>query len=144
MPRTRLATTATVDPHEAAECPDWRPIRPLLRDGIRLSLMAAGYLAVPVFLLLVTLGGPLEGIGPTGTTDGLFFLVGTTLTTLLAAGALGVTAAVYVSLNATITTWFEGSLISAIANRRPFQICVNWWMRTTAKIGTESGSTMRR
>ena len=38
-----------------------------------------GYLLVPVTLLVVTLGGPLERIDPTGTTDGVIFLAGTTV-----------------------------------------------------------------
>ena len=79
-----LAATATVEPGDTAERPSWRPIGPLLRDGLRLIVTAVGYLVVPVTLLLVTLGGPLEGIDPTGTTDGVLFLVGTTVSTLLA------------------------------------------------------------
>lgn len=155
-----LAATATPAPHEDADRPGWRPIRPLLRDGLRLSLTAVGYLAVPVALLLVTLGGPLEGIDPTGTTDGAFFLVGTTVTTLLAfaicyplpaalaavarersiraavdttligaatrdagylvatllaAGALGVTAAMYGSLNAVALGFFVGFYVEVVA-----------------------------
>ena len=79
-----LSTTATTPSHETAERPGWRPVTPLLRDGIRLSVTCLGYLAVPVALLIVTLGGPLEGVDPTGTTDGLIFLAGTTVSTLLA------------------------------------------------------------
>jgi len=79
-----LATTAATPSHESPERPDWRPVAPLLRDGLRLSLTCLGYLAVPVALLVVTLGGPLEGVDPTGTTDGLVFVAGTTVSTLLA------------------------------------------------------------
>ncbi|WP_144798258.1 DUF4013 domain-containing protein [Halorubrum depositum] len=80
-----LAATATTEPHRDPGRPGWRPIRPLLGDGLRLCATVIGYLAVPVVLLTVTLGGPLEGIDPTGTTDGIFFIVGTTVSTLLAA-----------------------------------------------------------
>lgn len=79
-----LAATATADPGETAERPGWRPLDGLFRDGLRLIATSAGYLAVPVALLLVTLGGPLETVDPTGTTDGVFFMVGTTVSTLLA------------------------------------------------------------
>lgn len=79
-----LAVTAATEAHETAERPDWRPVGPLLRDGLRLVATAVGYLAVPVVLLVVTLGGPLEGIDPTGSTDGLVFIVGSTVATLLA------------------------------------------------------------
>ncbi|MFO8116026.1 MAG: DUF4013 domain-containing protein [Halorubrum sp.] len=79
-----LVATATAEPHETAERPGWRPLGPLLRDGLRLSATTVGYLAVPVVLLTVTLGGPLEEIDPTGATGGLFFIVGTTVSTLLA------------------------------------------------------------
>lgn len=79
-----LAATASAGPGKTAERPSWRPVGPLLRDGLRLLVTAVGYLVVPVTLLLVTLGGPLEGIDPTGTTDGVLFLVGTTVSTLLA------------------------------------------------------------
>ncbi len=79
-----LSTAATTPSHQEPTRPDWRPIGPLLRDGIRLSVTCLGYLVVPVVLLLVTLGGPLEGIDPTGTTDGLIFITGSTLSTLLA------------------------------------------------------------
>ena len=79
-----LAATATVDPATAADRPDWRPVGSLLRDGLRLFATAAGYLAVPAVLLGVTLGGPLEAVDPTGATDGVFFVVGSTVSTVLA------------------------------------------------------------
>lgn len=79
-----LAATATVDPDTAADRPDWRPVGSLLRDGLRLFATAAGYLAVPAVLLGVTLGGPLEAVDPTGATDGFFFIVGSTVSTVLA------------------------------------------------------------
>ncbi|MFW5917111.1 MAG: DUF4013 domain-containing protein [Halorubrum sp.] len=79
-----LATTASAEPHVDPDPPDWRPIGPLLGDGLRLFATVAGYLAVPVALLVVTLGGPLEGFDPTGTTDGVLFIVGSTVSTLLA------------------------------------------------------------
>ncbi|GAB7009623.1 DUF4013 domain-containing protein [Halorubrum trueperi] len=79
-----LATTAAADPRDDPDPPDWRPIGPLLVDGFRLLATCVGYLAVPVVLLVVTLGGPLEGVDPTGTTDGIFFIVGSTVSTLLA------------------------------------------------------------
>ena len=79
-----LATTAAADSHVEPERPGWRPVGPLLRDGLRLIATTIGYLAIPVVLLTVTLGGPLEGIDPTGTTDGLFFLIGSTVSTMLA------------------------------------------------------------
>jgi hypothetical protein len=79
-----LAATATAGPGETAERPDWRPLDDLFLDGLRLIATGAGYLVVPVALLLVTLGGPLETVDPTGTTDGVFFMVGTTVSTLLA------------------------------------------------------------
>lgn len=79
-----LATTAAADSHVEPERPGWRPIGPLLRDGLRLIVTTIGYLAIPIVLLTVTLGGPLEGIDPTGTTDGLFFLIGSTVSTILA------------------------------------------------------------
>jgi hypothetical protein len=80
-----LVATAAAGPGTDPERPDWRPVGPLLRDGLRASATVVGYLAVPVVLLTVTLGGPLEGVDPTGTTDGIFFIVGTTVSTLLAA-----------------------------------------------------------
>lgn len=80
-----LVATATAGPDADPERPDWRPVGPLLRDGLRAAATVVGYLAVPVVLLTVTLGGPLEGVDPTGTTDGIFFIVGTTVSTLLAA-----------------------------------------------------------
>jgi hypothetical protein len=79
-----LVATAAAGPDTNPQRPDWRPIGPLLRDGLRATATVVGYLAVPVILLTVTLGGPLEGIDPTGTTDGIFFIVGTTVSTLLA------------------------------------------------------------
>ncbi len=79
-----LSTTATTPSHTEPERPGWRPVAPLLKDGIRLFVTCLGYLLVPVTLLVVTLGGPLEGIDPTGTTDGVIFLAGTTVSTLLA------------------------------------------------------------
>ncbi len=79
-----FSATAGSPSHAEAERPGWRPAGPLLRDGLRLSVTCLGYLVVPVTLLVVTLGGPLEGIDPTGTTDGLLFLAGTTVSTLLA------------------------------------------------------------
>lgn len=79
-----LAATATADPNTAADRPDWRPVGSLLRDGLRLFATAAGYLAVPAVLLGVTLGGPLEAVDPTGATDGFFFIVGSTVSTVLA------------------------------------------------------------
>lgn len=75
---------ATADPNTAADRPNWRPVRSLLRDGLRLFATAAGYLAVPAVLLGVTLGGPLEAVDPTGATDGVFFIVGSTVSTVLA------------------------------------------------------------
>ncbi|MBP1921773.1 hypothetical protein J2751_000770 [Halorubrum alkaliphilum] len=79
-----LAATADVDRVRDADRPGWRPVRPLLADGLRMVVTAVGYLAVPVILLVVTFGGPLERVDPTGTTDGTVFLLGTTLTTMLA------------------------------------------------------------
>lgn len=79
-----LAATATAGPDAAAARPDWRPVGSLLRDGLRLFATAAGYLAVPAVLLGVTLGGPLEAVDPTGATDGFFFIVGSTVSTVLA------------------------------------------------------------
>ncbi|WP_435074010.1 DUF4013 domain-containing protein [Halorubrum sp. HHNYT27] len=79
-----LVATATAGPDTDPDRPGWRPIGPLVRDGLRASVTVVGYLAVPVILLTVTLGGPLEGIDPTGTTDGIFFIVGSTVSTLLA------------------------------------------------------------
>ncbi|WP_123623742.1 DUF4013 domain-containing protein [Halorubrum sp. CSM-61] len=79
-----LAATAATESHETAERPDWRPFGPLIRDGLRFVATAVGYLAIPLVLLLVTLGGPLEGIDPTGSTEGLVFVVGSTVATLLA------------------------------------------------------------
>lgn len=80
-----LVATATAEAHRPPDRPAWRPIRSLLGDGLRLCATVVAYLAIPVVLLTVTLGGPLEGIDPTGTTDGIFFTVGTTVSTLLAA-----------------------------------------------------------
>ncbi|WP_418282686.1 DUF4013 domain-containing protein [Halorubrum sp. DTA98] len=82
-----LAATAAVDRVDDANRPGWRPLRPLLWDGVRLLTTCVGYLIVPTVLLVVTLGGPLERVDPTGTTDGLIFVAGTTLTTLLAFAA---------------------------------------------------------
>ncbi|MFD1570967.1 DUF4013 domain-containing protein [Halorubrum laminariae] len=80
-----LAATATAESHVDPDRPDWRPVGALLFDGFRLTATTVGYLAVPVALLVVTLGGPLEGFDPTGTTDGLLFTIGSTVSTLLAA-----------------------------------------------------------
>lgn len=79
-----LAATAAADRITEAERPSWRPVAPLLWDGVRLLTTCLGYLIVPTVLLVVTVGGPLERVDPTGTTDGLIFLTGTTLATLLA------------------------------------------------------------
>lgn len=79
-----LVATATAGPHANPERPGWRPAGPLLRDGLRATATVVGYLAVPIVLLTVTLGGPLEGVDPTGTTDGIVFIVGSTVSTLLA------------------------------------------------------------
>ena len=79
-----LAATAAVDRIGDADRPGWQPVGPLLRDGVRLVATTVGYLAVPTVLLVVTFGGPLERVDPTGTTDGTIFLLGTTLTTLFA------------------------------------------------------------
>jgi hypothetical protein len=79
-----LIATATAGPHANPERPGWQPVGPLLRDGLRATATVVGYLAVPVVLLTVTLGGPLEGVDPTGTTDGIVFIVGSTVSTLLA------------------------------------------------------------
>lgn len=78
-----LAATAAADPGETPPRPGWRPVAPLLADGLRLGATCLGYLAVPVVLLVVTLGGPLEGIDPAGT-DGLVFVAGSTVASLLA------------------------------------------------------------
>ncbi|MFW6317420.1 MAG: DUF4013 domain-containing protein, partial [Halorubrum sp.] len=48
-----LVATATAEPSETAERPGWRPLGPLLRDGLRLSATTVGYLAVPLVLLTV-------------------------------------------------------------------------------------------
>ena len=82
-----LVTTAGRDRIADADRPGWRPARSLLADGLRLCVTCIGYLVVPVTLLVVTLGGPLERVDPTGTTDGLIFVAGTTLATLLAFAA---------------------------------------------------------
>lgn len=82
-----LAATAETGSVADADRPDWRPVRSLLGDGLRLTATCVGYLAVPVVLLVVTLGGPLERADPTGTTDGLVFLVGTTFVTVFAFAA---------------------------------------------------------
>ncbi|TKX78185.1 DUF4013 domain-containing protein [Halorubrum sp. SD626R] len=83
--RERYPATAETESHVDPERPGWRPVGALLRDGLRVAVTTVGYLAVPVVLLVVTLGGPLEGFDPTGTTDGLLFTVGSTVSTLLAA-----------------------------------------------------------
>jgi len=79
-----LAATAEAGSVADAERPGWRPVGPLLADGLRAIATCVGYLAVPTLLLVVTLGGPLERVDPTGTTDGLIFIAGSTLVTLLA------------------------------------------------------------
>jgi len=79
-----LATTAQTPSHLTPERPAWRPLGALLTDGVRLTVTAVGYLSVPVLLLTVTLGGPLEAVDPTGTTDGVLFILGTTVATVLA------------------------------------------------------------
>lgn len=78
-----FGTTAAAGPGETPSRPGWRPLRPLLADGVRLAATALGYLAVPVVLLVVTLGGPLETIDPSGT-DGVVFIAGSTVASLLA------------------------------------------------------------
>lgn len=83
-----LRATADAGRVRDAERPGWRPVRPLLVDGLRGVAVLLGYLAVPVVLLVVTLGGPLEEFDPTGTTDGLLFLVGSTVVMLLTLGAV--------------------------------------------------------
>ena len=82
-----LAATASAERITDAERPGWRPIRPLVGDGLRLIATCVGYLAVPTLLLGVTLGGPLERVDPTGTTDGFVFLLGASLATMLAFAA---------------------------------------------------------
>lgn len=82
-----FAATAAAERVGDAERPGWRPVRPLLADGLRLTATCVGYLAVPALLLGVTLGGPLERVDPTGTTDGFVFLLGASLTTMLAFAA---------------------------------------------------------
>lgn len=79
-----LATTARAESHVTPERPEWQPVRGLLRDGLRLFVTAGGYLAAPVVLLTVTLGGPLESADPTGTINGVVFLVASTTLTMLA------------------------------------------------------------
>ncbi|WP_058367384.1 DUF4013 domain-containing protein [Haloparvum sedimenti] len=60
--------------------PGWRPLGPLLADGVRLTATAVAYLAVPTVLAVVTLGGPLGRIDPSGTGEGGLLLVGSTVT----------------------------------------------------------------
>ncbi|GAB6879373.1 hypothetical protein JCM17823_16470 [Halorubrum gandharaense] len=93
------------------ERPEWRPVKPLLMDGLRVIVVCAGYLVVPLVLLVVTLGGPLEQVDPTGTTDGLLFLVGSTVVMLLTLGAI------YPLPAALVAVAREGTLRAAVDRR---------------------------
>lgn len=155
-----LAATARAESYVNPERPGWKPVGDLLRDGVRLLATMGGYLAVPVVLLTVTLGGPLESADPTGTTDGLIFLLASTVSTMLAlaicyplpaalvavardhslraavdtrligtatrdagylvatlltAGGLGITAAVYTTLNHLALGFFVGFYAEVVA-----------------------------
>lgn len=82
-----LEETAAAPRLREATRPDWRPVGPLLRDGAVAVGVCLAYLAVPIGLLVVTLGGPLERTDPTGGTDGLVFLVGSTVVLLVSLAA---------------------------------------------------------
>lgn len=81
-----LSRTAAAGRLRGVGAPSWRPVRPLLADGARVVAVTVAYLAVPTALFVVTLGGPLERLDPTGTTDGLLFIAGSTVVLLLALG----------------------------------------------------------
>ena len=78
-----LSRTAEAGRIRGVAAPSWRPVGLLLADGVRAVGVTVAYLAVPVALFVVTLGGPLEVLDPTGTTDGLLFLVGSTVVLFL-------------------------------------------------------------
>jgi len=78
-----LSRTVEAGRVRGVEAPSWRPVGPLLLDGVRAGGVTVAYLAVPVALLVVTLGGPLETVDPTGTTGGILFLVGSTVVLFL-------------------------------------------------------------
>lgn len=82
-----LEETATAPRLRDAARPNWRPVGPLLRDGAVAAGICLAYLAIPIGLLVVTLGGPLERVDPTGGADGLVFLVGSTVVLLVALAA---------------------------------------------------------
>lgn len=75
-----LAVASDDDRIAETERPGWRPVGPLLADGVRLTATAVAYLAVPTVLAVVTLGGPLERFDPAGTGEGGLLLVGSTVT----------------------------------------------------------------
>ncbi|GAB3415600.1 hypothetical protein GCM10027435_11980 [Haloparvum alkalitolerans] len=75
-----LAVASDGDRVAEAERPGWRPLGPLLADGVRLTATAVAYLAVPTVLAVVTLGGPLGRLDPSGTGEGGLLLVGSTVT----------------------------------------------------------------
>jgi hypothetical protein len=79
------AATAGDDPPPA---PAWRPLAGLVVLGLRLAATAIGYLLVPVTLLVVTLGGPIDGSRLLGGADSIVFIAGTTLATALAVALL--------------------------------------------------------
>jgi hypothetical protein len=81
-----LSRTAEAGRLRGVGAPPWRPVGPLLADGVRVVGVAVVYLAVPTVLLVVTLGGPLERLNPTGTADGLLFLAGSTAVLVFALG----------------------------------------------------------
>ena len=83
-----LEETAEAPRLRDAERPGWRPVGPLLRDGVVAVGICLAYLVVPVGLLVVTLGGPLEQVDPTGSADGLLFLVGSTVVLLVSLAAV--------------------------------------------------------
>lgn len=78
-----VARTAETRRMRDADVPSWRPVSPLLADGLRVLAVCVAYLAVPLVLLAVTLGGPLGAVDPTSGTEGLAFLVGSTVVLLL-------------------------------------------------------------
>ena len=112
LSRVVAATTTARRRRTDPALPAWRPIRPLFRDGVRLCVAATAYLVVPVGLLVVTLGGPLERLGPTGGSDGLVFVAGSTVATLLAFALL------YPMPAAVVAVAHEGSLRAAVDTTR--------------------------
>jgi len=112
LSRVLASTTTTGQRQIDPGPPAWRPIRPLLRDGIRLYVAAGAYLVVPVGMLVVTLGGPLEQLDPTRGADGLVFIAGSTVATLLAFALL------YPMPAALVAVANEGSLRAAVDTTR--------------------------